>query len=68
MTNDMVFELLRASLFSSNEDFHLSDWKPVFEEMKVQVSRDAKNENSVSQGENGVLTRIQKSSGYSPEA
>lgn len=33
-----------------------------------QLSRDAKNENSVSQGENGVLTRIQKSSGYSPEA
>lgn len=32
------------------------------------VSRDAKNENSVSQRENGVLTRIQKSSGYSPEA
>ena len=34
----------------------------------VNMSRDAKNENSVSQGENGVLTRIQKSSGYSPEA
>ena len=32
------------------------------------MSRDAKNENSLSQGENGVLTRIQKSSGYSPEA
>jgi hypothetical protein len=36
---------------------------------KVEImSRDAKNENSLSQGENGVLTRIQKSSGYSPEA
>jgi len=34
----------------------------------ADLSRDAKNENSVSQGENGVLTRIQKSSGYSPEA
>lgn len=34
----------------------------------MKVSRDAKNENSVSLGENGVLTRIQKSSGYSPEA
>ena len=38
------------------------------EDDRWSVSRDAKNENSVSQGENGVLTRIQKSSGYSPEA
>ena len=34
----------------------------------VNMSWDAKNVNFVSQGENGVLTRIQKSSGYSPEA
>lgn len=35
---------------------------------EIRMSQDAKNENSVSQRENGVLTRIQKSSGYSPEA
>ena len=37
MTNDMVFQILRASLYSSNDDVQLSDWKPVFEEMKVQA-------------------------------
>lgn len=35
---------------------------------RALVSRDAKKEYSVSQRENGVLTRIQKSSGYSPVA
>jgi len=34
--NQTVFKLLRASLFS-NESFSLPDWKPVFEEMKVQT-------------------------------
>lgn len=44
-------------------------WKATDDAKKdPQVSRDAKNENSVSRGENGVLTRIQKSSGYSLEA
>lgn len=37
MTNDMVFQVLRASLFSSNEDITLSDWQSVFEEMKQQT-------------------------------
>ena len=37
MINDMVFQLLRASLFSSNDPLSLPDWKPVFEEMKVQT-------------------------------
>lgn len=37
MTNDMVFQVLRASLFSSKEGVHFFDWKPVFEEMKVQA-------------------------------
>lgn len=37
MINDMVFQVLRASLFSSNDPLSLPDWKPVFEEMKVQA-------------------------------
>ena len=37
MINDMVFQILRVSLFSSNEDIILPDWKPVFDEMKVQA-------------------------------
>lgn len=35
--NQSLFELLQASLFASNEDIILPDWKPVFEEMKVQA-------------------------------
>ena len=46
----------------------MMNWVEIEETIKEAVSRDAKNENSVSRGENGVLTRIQKSSGYSPEA
>lgn len=36
MTNDMVFQVLRASLFS-NISLSLPDWEPVFTEMKVQA-------------------------------
>ena len=35
--NQSLFELLQASLFSSNEDITLLDWQSVFEEMKVQA-------------------------------
>ena len=37
MINDMVFQLLRASMNFSNEPLSLQDWQPVFEEMKLQT-------------------------------
>lgn len=37
MNDEKVFLLLKASLFSSNEDIILPDWKSVFEEMKQQT-------------------------------
>ena len=37
MMYEDVFEVLHASLFSSIDPLSLPDWKPVFEEMKVQA-------------------------------
>ena len=37
MINGTVFKVLQASLFSSNDPPSIPDWKPVFEEMKVQA-------------------------------
>ena len=35
MSEQIVFQLLKASLFE-NENIEITDWKPVIEEMKAQ--------------------------------